>query len=517
MNGRVFRQKSVALLATLMVCLSLLPLGVWQAAAEKGSTYTNNKTIAARLDKEFATYGPGTYFTYNGKACTDHDTNPKCATTERGCNCRRILDDGTDMLAWQCFGFARYVFYTCFGFIDNAWVSAGKYYSLGSIDAGKLTEANVKALLTKAKTGAHIRVGGHSMAVLSTSSTGVTVIHANVDNQCGVVLQTITWSRFVSLYQWRGVEYVNMPNTYPAGENTTPSTPTLPSVTTKNVDEGVYTLQNVSTGRMMQVTGGKDANETPLSTGNAVANSAAQRFRLQYTDTGRYYLRAMCSSDGKGRVVDVIRGASGMPGAGDKLEIYDAVDAGAQLFHLVKLSDDTYALEIAITPNTVIADQSTAGKQLALQTYNGSNIQKWRLVRVDVDTRGVYTVQVDEGSSLNIRSTASTSGSVVGSLPRGALVPVTKLSNNWGYITYNKVKGWISLDYAARSCAFGSMSGNNTVKAADAQKILQSAQGRLSLTALQKVAADVDLDGKVTIKDALKVLNFTAGKIKSLV
>ena len=61
------------------------------------------------------------------------------------------------------------------------------------------------------------------------------------------------------------------------------------------------------------------------------------------------------------------------------------------------------------------------------------------------------------------------------------------------------------------------MSGNNTVKAADAQKILQSAQGRLSLTALQKVAADVDLDGKVTIKDALKVLNFTAGKIKSLV
>ena len=149
--------------------------------------------------------------------------------------------------------------------------------------------------------------------------------------------------------------------------------------------------------------------------------------------------------------------------------------------------------------------------------FNGSNIQKWRLVRVDVDTRGVYTVQVDEGSSLNIRSTASTSGSVVGSLPRGALVPVTKLSNNWGYITYNKVKGWISLDYAARSCAFGSMSGNNTVKAADAQKILQSAQGRLSLTALQKVAADVDLDGKVTIKDALKVLNFTAGKIKSLV
>lgn len=106
MNGRVFRQKSVALLATLMVCLSLLPLGVWQAAAEKGSTYTNNKTIAARLDKVFATYGPGTYFTYNGKACTDHDTNPKCATTERGCNCRRILDDGTDMLAWQCFGFA---------------------------------------------------------------------------------------------------------------------------------------------------------------------------------------------------------------------------------------------------------------------------------------------------------------------------------------------------------------------------------------------------------------------------
>ena len=113
MNGRVFRQKSVALLATLMVCLSLLPLGVWQAAAEKGSTYTNNKTIAARLDKVFATYGPGTYFTYNGKACTDHDTNPKCATTERGCNCRRILDDGTDAgvaVLWLCAVCVLYLF-----------------------------------------------------------------------------------------------------------------------------------------------------------------------------------------------------------------------------------------------------------------------------------------------------------------------------------------------------------------------------------------------------------------------
>lgn len=522
MSQRLWMRKGRAVLLS---CLVLLSLFAWNgtvfAATPKGSDYTSNQTVAARLDKVFATYGPGTYFTYNGKPCTDHDTNPNCATVAAGpygCNCRRVLDDGTDLLAWQCFGYARYVFYTCFGFIDNASVSPGKFYSLGSIAPGNLTEANVKTLLTQAKTGAHIRLYGHSMAVLSTSASGITVIHANVDNQCGVVLQTFTWAKFVSTYQWWGIEFVNMPKTYPGGNG---QTSTLPTITTKNVTEGVYTLKNVSTGRLLQVSGGKDANETPVTTGAAVANSVAQQFKLTYKDNGRYYLCAMCSSSGGNRVIDIIRDGR-TPSGGDLLEIYDPVDADAQLFRLVPLSDGSYAMEVAAAANVVIADQTTAGKQLALQSYTGAAIQKWQLTRVDGQTAnsdklGAYTVQVDEGSVLNIRGSASTSAEIKGTIPNKAALPVTKISGSWGYTTYKGITGWISLDYAKRECGFGDIDKNGSIETADALLALQGATKKVTLTTVQQVAADVNLDSKVTSSDALTILQYTTRKINTLI
>lgn len=51
--------------------------------------------------------------------------------------------------------------------------------------------------------------------------------------------------------------------------------------------------------------------------------------------------------------------------------------------------------------------------------------------------------------TMKIRSTSSTSGSILGSVPAGTLLQVTeKTNNNWGKITYNGVSGWISLDWS---------------------------------------------------------------------
>lgn len=515
MNQRTGIRKGWALLVTLLLCLQLLPLGAFQVSAEKGSSYTSNKVVAARLDKVFATYGPGTYFTYNGKACTDHQTNSKCCTTARGCNCRRVLDDGTDLLAWQCFGFARYVFYTCFGFIDNASVSPGQYVSLGSIPAGQLTAANVKALLTQAKAGAHIRVSGHSLSVLSTDAKGITVIHANINDKCDVVLQTLTWERFASLYNWRGVEYVNMPKNYPGSDEQT-----LPSVTTKNVDEGVYTFKNVSTGRMLQV-GGKDADETPVTTGAYKSGDKTQQFKLRYKDNGRYYLGAMNSSNGDNRVVDVIRGSGNQFGNGNKLEIYRATDANAQLFHLIPMDDGSWVLELAAAPEKVITGQSAAGKQLTIQAYTGAALQKWQLCTEKGEPAGggktgVYTVTVDEGSVLNIRSSASTSSAIKGTIPNKTAVPVKKISDSWGYILYNGIQGWISLDYATYARPLGDLNGDGDVRADDALIVLQGTTTKLKLSAIQKVAADVDWDSKVAAADALLILQMATEKITAL-
>ncbi|MDD5923526.1 MAG: SH3 domain-containing protein [Clostridia bacterium] len=51
------------------------------------------------------------------------------------------------------------------------------------------------------------------------------------------------------------------------------------------------------------------------------------------------------------------------------------------------------------------------------------------------------------GGSLNMRSVASTSGSVVLKIPNGTLLSVTSISNGFGKTTYNSCTGWVSMSY----------------------------------------------------------------------
>ena len=56
-------------------------------------------------------------------------------------------------------------------------------------------------------------------------------------------------------------------------------------------------------------------------------------------------------------------------------------------------------------------------------------------------------------SSLNIRSSASTSAAVIGKIPAGTTYTVTQKVNSgsylWGKVTYNGVTGWCALNYSA--------------------------------------------------------------------
>lgn len=61
---------------------------------------------------------------------------------------------------------------------------------------------------------------------------------------------------------------------------------------------------------------------------------------------------------------------------------------------------------------------------------------------------GIRYVKGTDGS-LNIRSTASTSGKILGSIPEGAsvIVNTSKTSGSWIYVTYNGVSGYASSKY----------------------------------------------------------------------
>ncbi len=128
-------------------------------------------------------YGNGarSYFTNDGSACSTHKSG-------LGPNCKEF--DG----GWQCYGFAHYIYYVTTGELCSA--NEKTYFNLKEQDASSL-----KGYLQGLPTGTHLRVltksgGSHSLAVMGTSSQGITVYHANYDLRCGVYYDTFTWEEY---------------------------------------------------------------------------------------------------------------------------------------------------------------------------------------------------------------------------------------------------------------------------------------------------------------------------------
>ena len=63
---------------------------------------------------------------------------------------------------------------------------------------------------------------------------------------------------------------------------------------------------------------------------------------------------------------------------------------------------------------------------------------------------GTYTVTA---SLLNVRSTPSTSGAKVGTLPSGAKVTVSSANGSWAAVSYNGISGYCSMDYLKQESA----------------------------------------------------------------
>ena len=134
---------------TLTIIVGMLAIFAIPTSAASGSTYSSNPTIAARIDKVLAAYKPGnSFFTKNGKACSCHaNSNINCVNTPSNCNClRKVTIDGktVDLLATQCFGYARYWQQMLFGAIDT---NTSKFQKLSGV-SGSLTAANTKTWFT---------------------------------------------------------------------------------------------------------------------------------------------------------------------------------------------------------------------------------------------------------------------------------------------------------------------------------------------------------------------------------
>lgn len=147
-----------------------------------------------------AAYPSGSYFTYNGSACTchegadcryDYSTGTRCYDPDTGAagNCKRYKN------SIQCVAFGKYV-YDCYTGKDINSIAAE--YMGESVS----TSSKWKTFASNLSVGSYVRSMGHTFIVAGIDSTGITIYDCNgqSDYPCRVRVVHKTWSNLASYY-----------------------------------------------------------------------------------------------------------------------------------------------------------------------------------------------------------------------------------------------------------------------------------------------------------------------------
>lgn len=162
------------------------------------------------------------------------------------------------------------------------------------------------------------------------------------------------------------------------------------------VNGGVYAFRNAGSGSYMTVHNGNDANAVNVYQKKISSTSAlgdAQRFKLEYdSSTGGYYLRAMCSSEGTNRVLDIVK-SGGYVKSGCNVQIHTAIDPLAQHWFIVAISTYRFkllprtAMNLALTAYPSSADGTSGGTtsssagNIYVSSFSSTNeYQQWEIV-----------------------------------------------------------------------------------------------------------------------------------------
>lgn len=147
-----------------------------------GLAYDRAQAGLANVIKE---YPAGTYFNESKtEACTCHSW----CNEESSCSCTKY--DGSS----QCAGFARWVYFNVRGIVPSNVNRTYCNYKSTRTDEGKNILKGLSAC-------AYVRVTtnytwNHSVSVISTSSSGIVIYHANWDSPCKVTYEYLSWTEF---------------------------------------------------------------------------------------------------------------------------------------------------------------------------------------------------------------------------------------------------------------------------------------------------------------------------------
>lgn len=214
----------------------------------------------------------------------------------------------------------------------------------------------------------------------------------------------------------------------------------------------------------------------------------------------------------------------------EQLDMEFSSDANVEYVVNVKVKNSVESLEVfnsVVKENKLSLEVSLGGTyQIDVTARNSAGSVAAKTVYVTVDyCPGVYIV-TSTGSTLNIRSAATTDSNIVGSLPNAASVSVTEVNGIWGKVSYDLVTGWIYLDYTEYDTVSeviepvyypGDINGDESTDIEDAMILFYHIAGKEKLTDEQVALSDFNDDGSVDIADAMLLFYFVAGKVDELI
>jgi GH25 family lysozyme M1 (1,4-beta-N-acetylmuramidase) len=225
------------------------------------------------------------------------------------------------------------------------------------------------------------------------------------------------------------------------------------------VEDGVYTITNAGSGKVLDVSGASldDGGNVQQYSANG---TQSQEFQLTYDAQDGYYTVVSAVS---GRALDV-DGARDANGA--NVWQYSANGTRAQRWALVSNADDgTYSLVSALGDGRALdvsSASSAGGANVQIYESNGTAAQRWTLARVArAVAEGTYRIVLEN----NHANALSVSGPTAqdGSAATSAAVSEASLSERW-YVSYDgdrvkivNVASGKALDVASGSTADGTV------------------------------------------------------------
>lgn len=186
-------KKLTAIFAAAMMALSMATTA---SAATIPDSVENSMAVetysTTSASFPLAEYPAGSYYSSTGAACTCHSW----CNWDSNCTCTKFD------LATQCAAFARYVYYRANGVKYTSTVNTNTTTINSSVNA-----TTARSYLQGLPTGTYVRLRTsngyqHSVAIMGTSATGITIYQANYGGKCLVSYVTYTWSDFASRFPY---------------------------------------------------------------------------------------------------------------------------------------------------------------------------------------------------------------------------------------------------------------------------------------------------------------------------